>query len=183
MTAIGIFIDRQAEMKFENMRLWIFLLIAVFSLTFAYAKTENDSLMIQQGVASFYGKRFHLRKTANGEVFNMDSLTAAHKYLPFNTWVKVTRQDTQDFVWVRINDRLPKTSKRIIDLSRKAASTLNMRDDGITKVTLQVGTIDEMNSLYSHFEGSPPGTIRVRWYEKSIQIAARFIDWCWSLGC
>jgi len=157
--------------------------LLIWGLSFGVMAQEVDSVRVQTGVASFYGRRFHQRKTANGEIFNMDSLTAAHKYLPFNTWVKVTRLDTQDSVWVRINDRLPKTSKRIIDLSRQAATTLNMRDDGITKVTLKVGTIDEMNALYSHFEGDPPGTLRLRWYEQAIRLISKPIDWCWNLGC
>lgn len=84
----------------------LFFLFLVLS-SVAVGQTK-DSVLIQKGPASFYGKRFHLKMTSNGEVFHMDSLTAAHKYLPYDTWVKVTRVDTKDSVWVRINDRLPK---------------------------------------------------------------------------
>lgn len=161
----------------------VFLVLLGFVLGFSTKGQQLDSLKVQEGWASFYGKRFHLRKTANGEIYHMDSLTAAHKYLPFDTWLKVTRLDTGDSVWVRINDRLPKSSSRIIDLSRKAASTLKMREDGIAHVTLQVASIEEMNRLYRQFEGDPPGTLRVRWFEEPIQIPYRPRKWCWSLGC
>lgn len=93
---------------------------------------------IQEGVASFYGKRFDGRRTANGEIFSMDSLTAAHKYLPFDTWLKVTQLETGDTVWVRVNDRLPRTSRRIIDLSRAAARELKMIEKGVARVSLRV---------------------------------------------
>jgi len=69
----------------------------------------------------------------------MDSMTAAHKSLPFDSWVKVTRADTGQAVWVRINDRLPKKSKRIIDVSRRAAKDLDMIELGVVKVRLEVG--------------------------------------------
>ncbi|WP_051316089.1 septal ring lytic transglycosylase RlpA family protein [Algoriphagus vanfongensis] len=156
----------------------VFLMLSTVTLA-----QEVDSVRIQTGWASFYGKRFHQRKTANGEIFHMDSLTAAHKYLPFDTWVKVTRVDTEDSVWVRINDRLPRTSRRIIDLSRKAATTLHMREDGIAQVKLEVTSIEEMNQLYTLYEGDPPGTLRVRWYERPILTGDRPRSWCWSLGC
>lgn len=141
----------------------------------------KDSVLIQTGTASFYGKKFHLKKTANGEIFNLDSLTAAHKYLPFDTWVKVTRIDTQDSVWVRINDRLPKTSRRIIDISRRAATELNMIDLGLAKVKITVATIEDMNRLFNHFDGDPPGTIRVRIYEKPFSIPRPEPSWNWEI--
>ena len=112
----------------------------------------------------------------------MDSLTAAHKYLPFNTWVKVTRVDTNDSIWVRVNDRLPKTSPRIIDISRSAAKELHMIEKGIAQVSIHVATIEDMNRLYRHFDGEPPGTIRVRIYEKPIIIARPQPSWSWEVG-
>ncbi|MDF2158659.1 septal ring lytic transglycosylase RlpA family protein [Algoriphagus sp. CAU 1675] len=161
----------------------VFLVLLVVVLGFSTKGQQLDSLKVQEGWASFYGKRFHLRKTANGEIFHMDSLTAAHKYLPFDTWLKVTRLDTGDSVWVRINDRLPKSSRRIIDLSRRAASELGMIQEGISQVTLKVASIEEMNRLYRQFEGDAPGTLRVRWFEEPIQIPYRPRQWCWSLEC
>ncbi len=127
-----------------------------------------DTVTIQKGVASFYAERFHLRRTANGEIFHMDSLTAAHKYLPFDTWVKVSRTDTGDSVWVRINDRLPKNSKRIIDLSKAAAKQMNMMEVGITKVRLEVRNMSEMNRLYEYFQDRPKGGLRLRYFDRPI---------------
>ena len=128
-----------------------------------------DTVTIQEGVASFYAERFHLRRTANGEIFHMDSLTAAHKYLPFDTWVKVTRIDTRDSVWVRINDRLPKNSKRIIDLSKAAGQQINMMEVGITEVRLEVRNISEMNRLYEYFQDHSKGGVRVRFFESAVE--------------
>ncbi|MBN3583791.1 septal ring lytic transglycosylase RlpA family protein [Algoriphagus aestuarii] len=177
MTAIGIFIDWQGQMNFKNMRLWIFLLIAVCSSTFAHAKTYGDSLLIQQGVASFYGKRFHLRKTSNGEIFHMDSLTAAHKTLPFGTVLKVTRVDTGASVYVKVNDRLPKYSKRIIDISRAAATQLDMIHDGVTLVRLEVEQPKIIDDLIDYFGDNPPPTMRLRPIAKAINLYKPFPDW------
>jgi rare lipoprotein A len=149
--------------------------------SFAFGQVK-DSVLIQKGEASFYGKKFHLKMTSNGEVFHMDSLTAAHKYLPFDTWVKVTRVDTKDSVWVRINDRLPKNSRRVIDISRRAATHLKMIDKGVASVNVTVATIGEMNRLYTHFDGDAPGTIRVRVYEKPFSLPRPEPSWIWEIG-
>jgi rare lipoprotein A len=180
LTIIGTFVEYAGELINLDMRYWVVLLLSI-GLSYSAWAQSPDPVRIQTGWASFYGKKFHLRKTANGEIFHMDSLTAAHKYLPFGTWVKVTRVDTRDSVWVRINDRLPKTSRRIIDLSRSAATKLNMRDDGIAEVTVQVSSIEEMNRLFHHFDGDAPGTLRLRWYEEAIHVPERTIDWIWNL--
>ena len=84
-----------------------------------------------RGLASFYGKRFHNRKTSNGERYNMHSMTAAHPTLPFNTRLQVKNVKNGRTVVVRINDRGPFFSKRIIDLSSAAASRL-----GITSISV-----------------------------------------------
>jgi len=161
----------------------ILLLVGLFiGLVFSSLAQARDSVFIQEGIASFYGKRFHQRMTANGEIFHMDSLTAAHKYLPFDTWVKVTRKDTKDSVWVRINDRLPNISKRIIDLSRGAAIELDMINKGLAHVRLELETIEEMNALYKYFDGEAPGTIRVRKYEIPIAIVLPRPSWIWEVG-
>ncbi len=92
----------------------------------------------QTGKASYYAKRFEGRRTANGERFSHDSLTAAHKTLPFGTIVKVTCLRNDSVVVVRINDRLPRHSSRIIDLTQRAARQLNMIRPGIVKVKLEL---------------------------------------------
>ncbi|KTD83060.1 Lipoprotein [Legionella waltersii] len=84
-----------------------------------------------RGLASFYGNRFHNRKTSNGERYNMHSMTAAHPTLPFNTRLRVKNVKNGRTVVVRINDRGPFYSSRIIDLSYAAASRL-----GITSLSM-----------------------------------------------
>ena len=90
------------------------------------------------GAASWYGGQFHGRKTANGERFNMNELTAAHRSLPFGTKVRVTNQKNGKSVVVRINDRGPFAGGRIIDLSRGAASAVGMLGAGVAPVKLEV---------------------------------------------
>ena len=90
------------------------------------------------GIASWYGPGFHGRQTANGEIYDMYGVSAAHKSLPFGTVVKVVEVDTGASVVVRINDRGPFVEGRIIDLSRGAAEKLGIVDKGITEVGLRI---------------------------------------------
>ena len=90
------------------------------------------------GKASWYCERFHGRKTASGERFDHRALTAAHRKLPFGTWVRVTNKKNGRAVVVRINDRGPYSGGRVIDLSRGAAQAVNMTETGIAPVKLEV---------------------------------------------
>lgn len=90
------------------------------------------------GVASYYGRKFHGRRTANGERFDMNAMTAAHKTLPFGTQVRVTNPRNGRSVTVRINDRGPFIRGRTIDLSRAAAERLGMISTGHAQVELDV---------------------------------------------
>lgn len=90
------------------------------------------------GIASYYGKRFHGRLTANGERFNMNAMTAAHKTLPFGTRVRVTHARNGKSVVVRINDRGPFIRGRTIDLSRAAAQRIGMISSGHARVKLAI---------------------------------------------
>lgn len=99
---------------------------------------QQDSVWIEKGVASFYAKRFEGRRCSSGEIFHNDSLTAAHKRLPFGTYVRVTNLENDSSVIVRINDRLPPRSKRRIDLTRRAARQLNFIPQGLTKVKIEI---------------------------------------------
>ncbi|MFL0356267.1 septal ring lytic transglycosylase RlpA family protein [Erythrobacter sp. GH1-10] len=90
------------------------------------------------GVASYYGRRFHGRRTANGERFDMRGMTAAHKTLPFGTKVRVTNPRNGRSVVVRINDRGPFVRGRTIDVSRAAAEELGMVSRGHARVELDV---------------------------------------------
>ena len=91
----------------------------------------------EQGLASWYGQAFHGRRTASGETFDMHALTAAHRTLPFGTRVRVTHLGNGRSVVVRINDRGPFRSGRIVDLSHAAALRLGMLGAGIAEVRLE----------------------------------------------
>lgn len=91
---------------------------------------------LAQGMASWYGPRFHGRRTANGERYDMHALTAAHKTLPFGTRLRVRSVHTGKEVVVRVNDRGPYRHQRIIDLSRAAMVALGTLDRGVTEVEL-----------------------------------------------
>ncbi|KTC63148.1 hypothetical protein AO262_05285 [Pseudomonas fluorescens ABAC62] len=91
----------------------------------------------ETGTASYYGARHHGKKTASGEPFNQNTLTAAHRRLPFGTQVKVTNLDNDKSVIVRINDRGPHTRGRLIDISRAAAERLGMLRSGTARVRVQ----------------------------------------------
>jgi rare lipoprotein A len=96
---------------------------------------------VQDGNASWYGAAFSGRKTASGEPFNPLALTAAHRTLPFGTWVEVTRVDTGASVRVRITDRGPyaaASQHRIIDLSRGAAERIALVRAGVTRVEIRI---------------------------------------------
>ncbi len=99
---------------------------------------QKQKAKLDTGVASFYADKFHGRKTASGEVFHQDSLTAAHKYLPFGTLVKVTNLRNNQSVIVKVNDRGMKGTNRVIDLSKAAAKELNMLGAGLVKVKVEV---------------------------------------------
>lgn len=91
----------------------------------------------QEGVASYYARSLEGRPTASGEIFSNDTLSAAHRYLPLGTVVRVTNLDNGEKVTVRINDRGPYAKNRIIDLSRAAATGLDFIDDGLTEVRVE----------------------------------------------
>lgn len=94
--------------------------------------------LLESGEASWYGPGFHGKLTANGERYNQNSLTAAHRTLPFDTVVRVRNMDNEKYVDVRINDRGPYARGRIIDLSRKAAERIDMIDSGVAPVQLYI---------------------------------------------
>ena len=102
---------------------------------------------LQRGMASWYGPGFHGRLTANGERFDMNELTAAHKTLPFGTRVLVHNPRTGKQVVVRINDRGPFAAGRVIDLSRAAAQALGMLQRGHDTVVLREVVGDEVDAL------------------------------------
>lgn len=96
------------------------------------------SAQMMAGTASWYGPGFHGRRTASGERFDQNALTAAHRSLPFGTRVRVTNQANGESVIVRINDRGPFHGNRVIDLSREAAAEIGLLRAGIGRVTIEV---------------------------------------------
>ncbi len=90
------------------------------------------------GVASYYADEFNGRTTANGETFDMNSLTAAHRTLPFNTILRVTNLENGKSVVVRVNDRGPFKDDRVIDLSLAAAKSIGLIANGTARVSLEV---------------------------------------------
>jgi rare lipoprotein A len=110
-------------------------LLAIFSF---FLFTLVGSNKLYTGTASYYGKNYTGRLTASGERFYKDSLTAAHKYFKFGTVLKVTNLINDSVRFVKVNDRLPKSSKFIIDLSYGTAAQLNFLKRGIIPVTLEI---------------------------------------------
>jgi rare lipoprotein A len=102
------------------------------------ARVEKAPALEQIGTASWYGRGFHGRKTASGERFNMNDLTAAHRTLPLGTRVVVTNLRTGRSVKVRINDRGPYVKGRKIDLSHAAARRIGITKKGVAKVKIVV---------------------------------------------
>jgi len=92
----------------------------------------------ETGVASWYGDDFHGKPTANGELYNMDEMTAAHPTLPLPSLVRVTNLHNGKTVVVRVNDRGPFAKSRVIDVSEKAAITLGFKDKGTTEVKVEL---------------------------------------------
>jgi len=92
----------------------------------------------EYGLASYYGGEFHGRKTASGEAYDQGKLTCAHRDLPFGTRVKVTNVENKKSVIVRVNDRGPWVSGRVIDLSYAAAKEIGMIQKGVVKVKIEV---------------------------------------------
>src|SRR5664279_1071313 len=92
----------------------------------------------EDGVASWYGHPYHGRAAANGEIYDMEKMTAAHRTLPFNTWVRVYDLDNNRTTEVRITDRGPFVGGRIIDLSHAAARELELIGPGVARVRVEV---------------------------------------------
>lgn len=123
---------------------------------------------LERGEASWYGGKFQGRLTANGERFDTNMLTAAHKTLPFNTIVEVKNLGNNKIVYVRINDRGPFVEGRIIDLSRAAANKLNMVGTGVAQVEIRIiEHSSELDGIEDH--NAETGLLQYNWI---IQIAS-----------
>src|SRR5260370_33856375 len=98
----------------------------VLALTGCTKKADKTGYQVETGVASWYGHPFDGRLTANGEIYDMEKMTAAHRTLPFGTMLRVVNLDNEKTTQVRINDRGPFVRDRIIDLSHAAAQAISM---------------------------------------------------------
>ena len=107
----------------------------------------------EEGVASWYGHPYHGRRAANGEIYDMDQLTAAHRTLAFGTWVRVHNLENGKNVEVRITDRGPFVDGRIIDLSRAAAQAIDMIGPGTARVRLRIIAAPASNPMSSERSG------------------------------
>ena len=129
-----------------------------------WQKTEEG--LIQFGIASWYGGDFHGKRTADGEIYDMYKLTAAHKQLPFHTLVEVKNLENRKKVIVRINDRGPFVKGRIIDLSKKAAQRIGIENTGTAQVRLRIikptdigrKTLNEETEIETKTEEAEPET-------------------------
>jgi rare lipoprotein A len=122
-------------MSINNLAVGVLATLAFIPLNSVANSDRNHSL---HGTASYYGGKFHGRKTASGERFNQEALTAAHKTLPLGTKVRVTNVRNGESVDVKINDRGPYIKGRVIDLSKGAARELGMIRSGTAKVKVEV---------------------------------------------
>ncbi len=102
-----------------------------------YEPMESSEGFVQNGIASWYGPDFHGKKTSNGEVYNMNAMTAAHKTLPLGVYIKVYNKETGREAIVRVNDRGPFVKGRILDLSFAAAKKLGVDGAGTARVRIE----------------------------------------------
>jgi len=134
----------------------------VFLLLFSFSVCAQ----VQKGHASYYSNHFKGRRTSSGEKYNPTKFTAAHRKLPFNTWVEVYMPKTKKTTFVRINDRGPHSRKRIIDLSRVAAKDIGLITYGFSMVHIkpvkEKSRIDSLNAMESAeiYEFEPKSAIQ-----------------------
>ena len=110
----------------------------------------DKSKKVFRGISSYYGPQFHGKLTANGEIFDMYGVTAAHKEIPFNTTVRVTNENNGKSLLLRINDRGPYIDNRILDCSFGAAKKLGFVGEGTAPVKIEV--IEWGDGVYMHHD-------------------------------
>jgi rare lipoprotein A len=151
------------HMRFKKLH-YVFSFIFILFIGLSEPGFAQTKGKITKGLATWYGNYYHGKKTTSGEVYNKNSMTAAHLTLPFGTKVKVTNPNTKKSVIVRINDRGPFGNKqRIIDLSEAAARKLNIYGAGEAPVTVEVLSAsvlmeEDKNNLLSQVPATAPET-------------------------
>lgn len=172
------------NMSVKHSKIYLIFLIAGFSLLATSCgvvqRTAAPEIsgsatgnIIGSGIASWYGPNFHGKLTANGERYNMNDYTAAHKTLPFNTMVRVDNVENGQSVVVRINDRGPYVDNRIIDLSRKAAQEIDMIGNGTASVRLMVVREGDRPIDQQNISSNETFTIQVAAFENESEAISR----------
>lgn len=128
-------------MKNIILLLWVILMGA--GPAFAQQKAKSPST----GIASYYAQKFHGRKTASGEIFDNNAMTAAHNTLPLGTFIKVTNIRNNRWVVVKVTDRLHAANRRVVDLTQAAAKKLGFIHWGLTRVRVEVVSREFVNSI------------------------------------
>jgi rare lipoprotein A len=136
-------------------------------------ESSGEGAIIGSGIASWYGPNFHGKLTSNGERYNMNDYTAAHKTLPFNTMVRVDNVENGKSVVVRINDRGPYIDNRIIDLSRRAAQQIDMIGSGTASVRLMVVREGDRPIDQQNISSSETFTIQLAAFERESEAINR----------
>lgn len=124
-------------------RILMLLALCIFVLNFAGCRAKNkagpvEDFYYEVGIASWYGDEHQNKPTASGEIFDKNQMTAAHKTLPFGTWVEVYNLDNGYRAVVKINDREPFVEGEIIDVSERAAMELGMKMAGLARVGINI---------------------------------------------
>jgi rare lipoprotein A len=131
---------------------------------------EEDRGYVSEGLASWYGNDFHGRRTANGEIYDMEGLSAAHPTLPLPSYIRVTNIQNQRSVILRVNDRGPYHANRVVDVSKRAAHMLGFRGNGVARVRVEyvgpasIDGSDDHLLAATYREGEPapsPALVRV----------------------
>jgi rare lipoprotein A len=118
--------------------------ITLIALIFIVACQPEEANFRQTGESSYYADFFNGRQTANGEVFQNDSLFAAHRTLPLNTIITVKNLENGKKIKLRVNDRGPYAKDRILDVSRRAADSLNFLEEGVARVEITASLPDSV---------------------------------------
>jgi rare lipoprotein A len=134
---------------------YVFSFIFILFIGLSEPVFAQQTGKIQKGAATWYGSRYHGRKTTSGEVYNKNRMTAAHPSLPFGTKVKVTHAATNKEVIVRINDRGPFKGGYIIDLSEAAARKIGLHGAGAARVTVEVLSNDAQETEIAEIKPTP----------------------------
>lgn len=150
----------------------VLLLAACTSSRFPQERVATPAYT-EEGLASWYGEPYHGRRTASGATYDMHAMTAAHRTLPFGTWIAVTNVENNKKAEVLVNDRGPFVPGRILDLSRKAAAELGMLEKGVARVRLEVLRWGDGMVAYPCWEVQVGAFARVQNVERALQVLSK----------